>query len=89
MINSWNLGGTGDCNACHAFYERAGRIYQSELLGNPLVYGLSTLPTPTSLGRVLAFVYFPFSPLPPPAVLIFIRAPNDLSVNRLLHLRLL
>ena len=50
-----------DCNTCHKVYERTGRIYQSESLGNPVVYGSSTLPTPTSLGCALAFVYFPFS----------------------------
>lgn len=89
-----------DCNTCHKVYERTGRIYQSESLGKagkPVVYGSSTLPTLTSLGCALAFVYFPFSPLPPPrscgqfipAVLIFIRTLKDLSVNRPLHLRLL
>ena len=49
-----------DCNTCHKVYERTGRIYQSESLGNPVVYGSSTLPTPTSLGCALAFVTFPF-----------------------------
>ena len=49
-----------DCNICHKVYERTGRIYQSESLGNPVVYGSSTLPTLTSLGCALVFVYFPF-----------------------------
>lgn len=50
-----------DCNTCHKVDERTGCIYQSESLGNPVVYGSSTLPTLTSLGCALAFVYFLFS----------------------------